>query len=185
MAGAESLTGKVVEKCYASISEFVEAKYRDTCSYGIKSFGVEQACEAGDNFLGLILSVKFSVIVKQQQKTGAEDRKGEREDFDLILKSQSLNSNGKDSEKYFWAALFYKERMIYEEIVARLEQLGQLPLAPKLHHFYSEEEDYSSLLMDNLISLGYYIPDFATVTLDECISIMEALARFHALSVGM
>ncbi|CAG7723924.1 unnamed protein product [Allacma fusca] len=172
---AQTLTAKVVEKCFGVITEFLDSKYGESSAYKIQAFAIEQACDVGDNFLGAILAVDFSVVVTETKET---------ENFDLILKSQLLtNSSGESPEKYFWNMMFTKEKMVYTELVGKLEKLGRLTLAPKLYHFYSEGEDYACFLLDNLISHGYYIPDYKTLTLDECTVIMENLARLHSLSL--
>jgi len=182
-----NITGPVLQKLFATLKEFLDSKHRgqDEMLHAVKTISVQSACNTNDNFMSAIYNVKCMTEFEKQQKR--------QEFYDLIFKAQIISEeSSSDAEKYFWNVVFTKEKIVYEEILSKIEALGsghEFSLAPKMHHFYTEGENYSCLILDNLISKGYYIPktvgnDGAGLSLRECKIIVRNLARLHALSLG-
>lgn len=187
-----SLNPFAFNRLFQSVIHFCNEKYGEN-KYSIKSYSIDSPCAAGDNFLSEIYAIKFEIQLKSPQNC----RDSNVEDHELIAKSQIVDAESDtDVRRYMFNIIFTKERLVYSDVLERMQSLlgemggldkqPSLALAPKMHTFYTEGETYSCILMDNLVSNGFYTPQThgAGVSLDECNSIMKAMARFHALSLG-
>ncbi|ODN01844.1 Acyl-CoA dehydrogenase family member 11 [Orchesella cincta] len=183
-----SVTQSSLAKLFSGVVSFLNEKYSENC-YSIKSFSIDTPCSAEDNFLSEIFAIKLNV--KRKEPLNCKDAGVETQE--LIGKAQIIDDT-EDVRRYVFNLIFTKEMLIYTDIFQRMEKLytqagisssSSLALAPKLHHYYTEGESYSCLFMDNLVSQGYYIPTThgTGIQLDECSSVMRAIAKFHAMSL--
>lgn len=188
-----SINTYAFNRLFQSIIHFCNGKYGEN-EYTIKSYSVDSPCSAGDNFLSEIYAIKVSVQLKSPQNC----KDSNVEYHKLIAKSQIVDAESDtDVRRYMFNIIFTKEQQVYSDVLQRMQSLlgeissgidekSSMTLAPRMHAFYTEGEAYSCILMDNLVSSGFYTPQThgAGVSLDECNSIMKAMARFHALSLG-
>lgn len=185
-----------ISKLLTSLTEFLDSNYRGQL-YNITSFNVKAGCSEFDNFLSSIYKISLSVQVLPTQSLALGGGEGKdvvrnsiEHHFNFICKSTILEDDKyKDNlEKYYWNILFTKEKLVYDFLQTLSQELGSevWPLCPKMHHYYAEGEDYSCLILDDLVSMGYYMPKTVDegLSLEECNLIMKSLARLHALSLG-
>ncbi|CAL8102073.1 unnamed protein product [Orchesella dallaii] len=180
-----SVTEGSLAKIFSGVVSLLNEKHKED-SWTIKSFAIDTPCSAEDNFLSEIFAIKLNV--KRNKPVDANV-----ENHELIGKAQIIDSSD-DIRRYLYNLIFTKEMVIYTDVLQRMEKLyaetgrlSTLALAPNLHHYYTEGESYSCLFMDNLISQGYYIPAThgSGIQLNECSSVMIAIARLHAMSLVM
>lgn len=175
-------------KLFNGATNLLGEKYGEN-GYSIKSIKVDTPCSAEDNFLSEIYAIIAEV--KLQSANGENNVT-----HNWIAKSQIVSADDDgDVRRYMFHIIFAKENLVYTQVLTKMEKLLQetkmygkslLPLSPKMHQYYTEGESYSCLFMDNLISESFYIPEThgKGIGLEECESVMKAVARFHALSLG-
>lgn len=181
------INATTVSKILTSLTDYLDSLYRGNL-YRITNFQIESGCKELDNFLSSVYKVKLVVKVFGEN---IDKQSVEEEEFNLICKATILedeSGKGDNLEKYYWSILFTKEKIVYDFLQNLSFELGlELgPLCPKMRHCYTEGEDYSCIVLDDLVSLGYYMPDSLDppLSLQECKLIMQSLARLHALSLG-
>ena len=173
---ATRITTEVLNKLFKIANTFLSSKYKSS-DYSLTSFSIEPGSTQKDNYLSSIYSVKFTTLFKSESSK-----------YNLIFKSQLITSEKfDDASEYFWNIIFVKEHLTYKIILEKMKELASGTLmCPGLHYFYTEAQDYSCFLLDNLIPMGYYIPKTQNGGLNfhEACLMMKTLANFHALSLG-
>ncbi|XP_063225241.1 uncharacterized protein LOC134532600 isoform X2 [Bacillus rossius redtenbacheri] len=135
----------------------------------------EEVVPAGENYLSDLRRVRLTVSESGQKS----------KETTLIVKSfpQGEIAQGFIQEQM----LFEKERQVYKEVlpdVNRLavEALGSSPFSPE---FYDTIEK-DVLILEDLKATGFEMADRqAGLDLAHCRLVVEALARFHAISLAM
>jgi hypothetical protein len=171
------ITSQVLSKLFKVVDTFLSSKSEEI--YSITTFSVEPGSSQNDNYLSSIYSVKFTT----RSNSGENEKK-----YDLILKSQIITTEKfEDASEYFWNIIFVKEQLTYSVILEKIKELSSILLSPRLHYFYSEGQEYSCLILDNLIQKDYYIPETRNcgLKLEEARLMLKTLAQFHAISLGI
>jgi hypothetical protein len=185
------ITPLTVSKVFTAITEYLDSKYRGHL-YDVKTFSIKPACGTADNFLSSIYAVTFSTNLFSLPVSGTATKPSENSghEYRLVCKSQLTEEEGTPHSlaNYYWNIVFTKEKLVYTDVLEKLERLGDASwkLSPCMHHSYSEGEDYACIILDDLVDMGYYIPKTLDegLSLGECKLIMKNLARLHALSLG-
>jgi len=182
------ITPLSLTKVFTAVTEYLDSKYRGHL-YDVKTFSIRSACGAVDNFLSSVYSIDITTkLYKLPSSDGSGRETPTEQDYRLICKSQLTEDEGAlyNLAKYYFNIIFTKEKLVYSEILEKLEQLGSWKLGPTMHHCYSQGEEYTCIVLDDLVDMGYYIPKTLDegLTLEECKLIMKSLARLHALSLG-
>ncbi len=190
-----------ISKLLSALNEYFDSKYRGQL-YNITNFSVTSGCNELDNFLSSIYKVHvttrvFTTVVDSEQEKQVTSTRNSSQDyeFNFICKTTIIEDSPEyrdNLEKYYWSILFTKEKIVFDfldelnELSKELENEEKAALSCKMYHCFTEGEDYSCLILDDLVFMGYYMPKTLEegLSITECKLIMKSLARLHALSLG-